>query len=380
MRYIISILTIIYIFSISTAEARVAFPHRNDVGEIEAPTIALQAQLQLFEKYVLNGLDNIKSITNLENLADNINVIKEAETSAACIKNNIASIETDNLVSNALSKIDSVFSNAGKSPENGFEAVWSSIFGTNNGSDGESVEEIIENGGGGRDALELAGEKGTLKQIRQQNGLAQTAATAAYRTSQAAKLLADQAASSLDEYNSTVINGAGYIYSVLPMIKPELLESHSGDISGVIGTYTPQDVNAYFVFLSDAAMMAPTAEIGVLLDKYFNKDSAYSDTKLLVKQNSTISSIDDFPNKAGYLNEASAETAAAGMMGNLVKEQAVALNQWEAITEICADTVKLDALKAGMQSASMSLALLDFSDDVIKISNMRNLSEDHIYD
>ena len=359
----------------STAEARVAFPHRNDVGEIEAPTIALQAQLQLFEKYVLNGLDNIKSITNLENLADNINVIKEAERSAAWIKNNIASIETDNLVSNALSKIDSVFSNAGKSPENGFEAVWDSIFGTNNSSNGESVEDIIENGGGGRDELELAGEKGTLKQIRQQNGLAQTAATAAYRTSQAAKLLADQAASSLDEYNSAVINGAGYIYSVLPMIKPELLESHSGDISGVIGTYTPQDVNAYFVFLSDAAMMAPTAEIGVLLDKYFNKDSAYSEAKLLVKQNSVISSIDDFPNKAGYLNEASAETAAAGMMGNLVKEHAVALNQWEAITEICADTVKLDALKAGMQSASMSLALLDFSDNIIKISNMRNLSK-----
>ena len=351
------------------AEARIAYPDRNDVGEIESATITLQAQINLFQKYVLNGLDNLKSITNLGNLIENTDILKQAENGVRWIKN---SVDIDNQVGKAINDIDSLFSDAGSEAKSGFQSMWDSIFGSSESVAGDTVGDIVNSGGGGSDGVELAGNKGTLTEIRQKDGLAKTALTATFRTSQAAKVLAEKAAQSMGEQDKAIAQSAGYLYSILPMLKPELLAVHTGDISSVIAQYSPQDVDAYFVFLSDAVMSAPVGEIGTLLDKYFNKESAYSDEKLLAAQKEQIANLDEYPNKSGYLNGASSITAATGAMGNLVKEQAVALNQWEAITELCADSVKLDALRTSMQSASMSLALKDYTEAVLNVAADKN--------
>lgn len=372
-KILLLIIAITALFHIQRAEARIAFPERNDVSEIENATITLQAQLQLYQKYILNGLDNLKSITNLENLIGNTDVLKSAEKEIRWIKSGISQAQDiDTQVGKTLNEIDFVFTDAGTSAKSGFQSIWDSIFGGYKDNEGDTIGDIIDSGSGGKDGLELAGSKGTLTEIRQKEGLAQAALTAAFRTAQAAKILAENAAQSMDDKGKVIAQGAAYFYSALPMLKPELLETHTGDISEVISQYSQQDAGNYFVFVADAAMSSPVAEIGTLLDKYFNKESSFSDEKLLEAQKGQISEVDEFPSKSNYLNGASAVTAAVGAMGGLVKEQVIALNQLEALTELCVDSIKANSLRTGMQTASMSLSLMDFTEAVMTNANEKN--------
>lgn len=372
-KLLLLIIAVTVLFHIQSAEARIAFPDRNDVSEIESATITLQAQLQLYQKYILNGLDNLKSITNLENLIENTDVLKSAEKEIRWIKSGISKVqEVDTQVGKTLNEIDSVFTDAGTSAKSGFQSIWESIFGGSKDNNGDSIGDIIDSGSGGKDGLELAGSRGTLTEIRQKEGLAQAALTAVFRTSQAAKILAENAAESMDDKGKEIAQSAAYFYSVLPMLKPELLETHTGDISEVISQYSQQDAENYFVFVADASMSTPVAEIGTLLDKYFNEESSFSDGKLLESQKEQILAIDEYPGKSDYLNGASAVTAAAGAMGGLVKEQAIALNQLEILADLCADSIRANSLRTGMQTASMSLSLIDFTEAVLQNANEKN--------
>lgn len=342
----------------ASADARIAFPDRTDTGVTEDPTIALLAQLQLYQKYVLNGLDDIKSITNLSSITDNISIVKDAQDTVKWVNTSVDSFTSvDTKVSTALNDIDSTFSNAGKSSSSSFSSAWSSIFGGS--SSGDSIGDIVSSGSGGSSNLSLAGESGTLAEIQAKSGSSTAAVTAMYRTSQAAKLLTEQGTASGDEQTQAIGSAAAYLYSHLPMIKTELLSMHTGDQSETINAYSRKDERAYRIFLSNAAISAPVSEIASLLDKYFNEASSYSAEKLLESQKTEIETIDG---TTDFGDGISAQTMIAGLMANLVKEYAVAANQWEAITEVCADSIKAGALRAGMTSTKMSRAIMRFTE------------------
>lgn len=342
----------------ASADARIAFPSRTDTGAAESPTIALLAQVQLYQKYVLNGLDDIKSITNLSNLTNNVEILQEAQDTVKWVDSSVASVTSiDTKVNTALNDIDDIFTDAGKSSSSSFASAWSSIFGGS--SSGDSVGDIVSSGSGGASNLSLAGESGTLSEIQAKSGSSTAAATAMYRTSQAAKLLAEEGTSSGDEQTQAIGSAAAYIYSHLPMIKSELLSMHTGDQAETINAYSRRDERAYRVFLSNAAISAPVSEIASLLDKYFNEESSYSADKLLESQKTEIETIDS---TTDFGSGISTQTMVVGLMANLVKEYAVAANQWEAMTEICADSIKVGALRAGMTSAKMSRAIMRYTE------------------
>ena len=133
--------------------------------------------------------------------------------------------------------------------------------------------------------------------------------------------------------------------AVQPEETVETAQNDEQDIYDASGEYTPEP----------------------LPESYGREDSAEA-----YSQKEQILAIDEYPGKSDYLNGASAVTAAAGAMGGLVKEQAIALNQLEILADLCADSIRANSLRTGMQTASMSLSLIDFTEAVLQNANEKN--------
>ena len=147
------------------AMARTAYVERNDTEPIESVTMALQSAMQIYQKYVLSNLANLKTITGLADLQENFAALNDIrdEMDGMFGKLNISDmIKFDDLTKDMGTDFDGILSEIGS----GRESIMGSIgnmFGFG-GGEGIGINGAIMTGklgntnlaGGGRDLARTA--------------------------------------------------------------------------------------------------------------------------------------------------------------------------------------------------------------------------------
>lgn len=337
------------------AMARTAYVERNDTEPIESVTMALQSAMQIYQKYVLSNLANLKTITGLADLKENFTALNDVrdEINGMFGKLDMSEIiKFDDLTKDIGSEFDGILSEIGSGKES-FMGDIGNIFGFG-GEEGIGIEGAIMTGRLGNTSL--AGGGKDLARTAKDKGLGGAAVEAVSRTAQTMDEIAKNASAGSGA-GDAVMSGYSYLLKAVPMIHPDIATASVNAGKEGLNAYTDEDIEYFHTFFADASKSIPLASIMELIDRHMKEESPYSEKKYSEEIGEDIKKIakelEDIP-PAGIIDLESPETKTTRLMGVIVRQNELTLRQYETLAVLCADNIKMGAVSAGLKTSKMS--------------------------
>jgi len=200
----------------------------------------------------------------------------------------------------------------------------------------------------------LAGSGEDISGTAKEKGLGGAAVEVVSRTSQVMDEVAGR------EYKSgrdaAVMSAYSYIMGTVPMVHPEIMDAAVNTAKQGLKAYTPSDTEYFLTFMADSSKSIPLAAIMKILDRHMKDDSPYSAKgyeKEITEEIKTVSEeLEDIP-PAGILDLESPETKTTRLMGVAVRQNELTLRQYEILAGAVADDIKMEAVRAGLNTARM---------------------------
>lgn len=337
------------------ALARTAYVERNDTNPIESVTIALQSAMQIYQKYVLSNLAGLKSITGLADLQESFAALEDIkkETNGMFGKLNISEmIKLDGITDGIGQDFGNILGDIGVDTKGGFLDSLTGLFsGQSNPVTG--ITGVLMSGKMGGKTLTGDGDIG---QTAKDKGLGGAATEVVSRTSQVMDEIAGKEYGSGNDRDAAIMSAYSYIMGTVPMIHPEVADASVNTAKQGLKAYTDSDVEYFLTFMADSSKSIPLAAIMKILDRHMKEDSPYSEKgyqKEIVEEIKTIAEeLEDIP-PSGIIDLESPETKTTRLMGVAVRQNELTLRQYEILTDVITDGVKMEAVKAGLNTARM---------------------------
>ena len=336
------------------AVARTAYVERNDTMPVESVTIALQSAMQIYQKYILSNLAGLKSIKELGELRENFGFLNDIqdEMNGMFGKLDISEmIKLDDITDGIGQDFGNILGDIGVDIKGGFLDSLTGMFGGQN-IPVTGITGVLMSGKLGGKALSGSGEdiSGTAKE----KGLGGAAVEVVSRTSQVMDEIAGR------EYKSgrdaAIMSAYSYIMGTVPMIHPEIADAAVNTAKQGLKAYTPNDTEYFLTFMADSSKSIPLAAIMKILDRHMKDESPYSAKgyeKEITEEIKTVSEeLEDIP-PAGILDLESPETKTTRLMGVAVRQNELTLRQYEILAGAVADDIKMEAVRAGLNTARM---------------------------
>lgn len=345
---------LISLFTFSPAMARTAYVERNDTTPVESVTIALQSAMQIYQKYVLSNLAGLKSIKELGDLRENFGFLTDIqdEMNGMFGKLDISEmIKLDDITDGIGQDFGNILGDIGIDTKGGFLDSLTGMFGGEN-IPVTGITGVLMSGKLGGKTLAGSGEdiSGTAKE----KGLGGAAVEVVSRTSQVMDEVAGR------EYKSgrdaAVMSAYSYIMGTVPMVHPEIMDAAVNTAKQGLKAYTPSDTEYFLTFMADSSKSIPLAAIIKILDKHMKEDSPYSakgyEKEITEEIRTVAEELEDIP-PAGILDLESPETKTTRLMGVAVRQNELTLRQYEILAGAVADDIKMEAVRAGLNTARM---------------------------
>lgn len=345
---------LISLFTFSPAMARTAYVERNDTTPVESVTIALQSAMQIYQKYVLSNLAGLKSIKELGDLRENFGFLTDIqdEMNGMFGKLDISEmIKLDDITDGIGQDFGNILGDIGIDTKGGFLDSLTGMFG------GENIPVTGINGvlmSGKLGGKTLAGSGEDISRTAKEKGLGGAAVEVVSRTSQVMDEVAGR------EYKSgrdaAVMSAYSYIMGTVPMVHPEIMDAAVNTAKQGLKAYTPSDTEYFLTFMADSSKSIPLAAIIKILDKHMKEDSPYSakgyEKEITEEIRTVAEELEDIP-PAGILDLESPETKTTRLMGVAVRQNELTLRQYEILAGAVADDIKMEAVRAGLNTARM---------------------------
>lgn len=341
------------------AFARTAYVERNDTIPIENVTIALQSAMQIYQKYVLTNLDNLKSIKGLGDLGEIFGFLNDVKEEFDIMLGKLKindMIKLDELTKEMGGDFSNILLQIGEGETSLLGSI-GSMFGINDTiTDLNGITGAIISGKIG--GTTLAGGKNDLNKVAKEKGLGGAATEAVSRTSQTIDKIAEKAASGSD-IEQAIMSGYSNLLKAVPMIHPEIASSAAYVAKNGLDAYTDDDTKYFQTFLADASKAMPLAAIMELLDRHMSEKSPYSKEKYQEKIVDEIAKIQkELEDIAPEIIELeSPETKTTRLMGVIIRQNELTLRQYETLAVVCADNIKMNGIIAGLKTTKTSDAI-----------------------
>lgn len=345
---------LISLFTFSPAMARTAYVERNDTTPVESVTIALQSAMQIYQKYVLSNLAGLKSIKELGDLRENFGFLTDIqdEMNGMFGKLDISEmIKLDDITDGIGQDFGNILGDIGIDTKGGFLDSLTGMFGGEN-IPVTGITGVLMSGKLGGKTIAGSGEdiSGTAKE----KGLGGAAVEVVSRTSQVMDEVAGR------EYKSgrdaAVMSAYSYIMGTVPMVHPEIMDAAVNTAKQGLKAYTPSDTEYFLTFMADSSKSIPLAAIIKILDKHMKEDSPYSakgyEKEITEEIRTVAEELEDIP-PAGIIDLESPETKTTRLMGVAVRQNELTLRQYEILAGTVADDIKMEAVRAGLNTARM---------------------------
>ena len=345
---------LISLFTFSPAMARTAYVERNDTTPVESVTIALQSAMQIYQKYVLSNLAGLKSIKELGDLRENFGFLTDIqdEMNGMFGKLDISDmIKLDDITDGIGQDFGNILGDIGIDTKGGFLDSLTGMFGGEN-IPVTGITGVLMSGKLGGKTLAGSGED--ISRTAKEKGLGGAAVEVVSRTSQVMDEVAGR------EYKSgrdaAVMSAYSYIMGTVPMVHPEVMDAAVNTAKQGLKAYTPSDTEYFLTFMADSSKSIPLAAIIKILDKHMKEDSPYSakgyEKEITEEIRTVAEELEDIP-PAGIIDLESPETKTTRLMGVAVRQNELTLRQYEILAGTVADDIKMEAVRAGLNTARM---------------------------
>lgn len=345
---------LISLFTFSPAMARTAYVERNDTTPVESVTIALQSAMQIYQKYVLSNLAGLKSIKELGDLRENFGFLNDIqdEMNGMFGKLDISEmIKLDDITDGIGQDFGNILGDIGIDTKGGFLDSLTGMFGGEN-IPVTGITGVLMSGKLGGKTLAGSGED--ISRTAKEKGLGGAAVEVVSRTSQVMDEIAGR------EYKSgrdaAIMSAYSYIMGTVPMVHPEIMDAAVNTAKQGLKAYTPSDTEYFLTFMADSSKSIPLAAIMKILDKHMKEDSPYSakgyEKEITEEIRTVAEELEDIP-PAGIIDLESPETKTTRLMGVAVRQNELTLRQYEILAGTVADDIKMEAVRAGLNTARM---------------------------